>query len=842
MSPRVAGDDSDNAAEGSRRLGRLWLEVGAARCRLRVPWVRPALGCAGTGITAVVCLCVLVGWPVLSHPGDGVVGWNPGSDFQVMTWSLMWWPWAIGHGVDPLRTQLLWAPGSFPTIWLTSIPAVSLLASPLTLTLGLVATYNLLMVTAIGLAAACAYLLCFELTRSVGASVVGGLMFGLSPYMLGHTASQHLDLTFVWPIPLIAWAIVRLARGRWQSRGWFVVAVALLLVVELGSSLELFLGLTLVLALAFAIALAGARGKRHVVVRLGAVVGLAYCAASPLILGAAYLALTSPHAALSYPPASYSIDLANTVVPTPLSLFGTAGVARGVTQHFVGNIGEQDGYLGLPALVLVVLATRACWRQGTWLAASLFVGVLLLSLGPMLYVGGHPLLGLPFATTRLPLLGDMLPARLSLFTALLAAILVAVWLANERRRWPRLGAGALVLAFLLPNFVLSGRVAHAWAHAQIASFSTAEPPTGFVAQPGWTRLIRPGETILVLPTGDRTASLYWQAEGNMRFRLAIPATPFVPPRIAAQPTVLGLVDQTLPYIDGRRLAAARLRSFLAEERIGAVVTPVVSRFWGPIVARATDSKPQRLAGSLVYRTHRLPAIAASGGDSMSRAGTRQVEAWLRYGGRRAEVEARLGRNAPVVVSTPTADADQLAAAIDRNGIAAVAFTEYRDATVRLRVAVHGRGGHWQVVTLDRLRQPIWSPRVRVTRNGTIVATWLDVADPLRLVRVAVCTPQGRWRRPMTLEAADGLASVEIAAEGAGNALLAWQDTVGSEQRVRVATYSPTGWRLPTTVGTTISEIGRLRIAGAQAARVEWRAQDRPHVWYIHAASPPPARS
>jgi hypothetical protein len=143
-----------------------------------------------------------------------------------------------------------------------------------------------------------------------------------------------------------------------------------------------------------------------------------------------------------------------------------------------------------------------------------------------------------------------------------------------------------------------------------------------------------------------------------------------------------------------------------------------------------------------------------------------------------------------------------------------------------------------VVTLDRRRQPIWSPRVRVTRNGTIAAAWLDVADPLRLVRVAVRTPQGRWQRPMTLEAADGLASIEIAAEGAGSALLAWHDAVGSEQRVRVATYSPTGWRPPTTVGTTLSEIGRLRIAGAQAARVQWRAQDRRHVWYMHATRPP----
>ena len=69
----------------------------------------------------MVCLSVLVGWGVLLHPSQGLVGWNPASDFQVMTWSLAWWPWSIGHGVDPLKTPLLWAPGGFPTVWVTSI-------------------------------------------------------------------------------------------------------------------------------------------------------------------------------------------------------------------------------------------------------------------------------------------------------------------------------------------------------------------------------------------------------------------------------------------------------------------------------------------------------------------------------------------------------------------------------------------------------------------------------------------------------------------------------------------------------------------------------------------------
>jgi hypothetical protein len=772
----------------------------------------------------------LVGGGVLAHPGRSLVGWNPASDFQVMTWSLVWWPWTIGHGVDPLRTHLLWAPAGFPTIWLTAIPAVSLLASPLTLTLGPVVTYNVLMFAAVGLAAACAFLLCRELTGGVRASVVGGLLFGLSPYMIGHTLSQHLDLTFVWPVPLIGWAIVRRVRGRWRSGRSFVVVVAALLLVELGTSLELFLDLTLVIGVAFVLALVGARDSRAAVLRIGGQVGLAYCAASPLVAGAAYLALTSPHAGLPYPPAAYSTDLANVVVPTPLSLFGALGSLCDLSRHFAGNIGEQDGYLGLPVIALVALATRAHWRKGGWLAASLLAVVLALSLGPVLSVGGRPLLALPFATGHFPLLADMLPARLSLFAILASACLVAVWLSLERRAWIRVCVAAVVLASVLPNFVLSGSLAGAWAHSGTVRFSTPTASSGFVSAAGWRSVVRPGTAVLVLPTGARTDSLYWQAEADMRFRLAVPATPFVPPGLAAQPTIVGLTDQTLPYLDGDRLAAARLRAYLAAERVGAVVVQPTSKRWRRIAATAANSKPRRLTGSLVYPVRRLLPLTATGEFTTSNAGTTHLRSWLRFDGHRAHVEAALGHAHPVAISAPTADAEQLATAVSHDGRAAVAFTDWRRGVRLLSVATHSRGGGWQTVALDRRKQPIWSPRVRITPDGTTIVSWLDVASPLRLVQVAVRPPNGPWQRPTTLEAADGLAFVDVAASGGANAVLAWRDTLGSEQRVRVATYTPTGWRPPTTAGTALTNIGHLHITRLEdAARVTWTTHGMQHV-------------
>jgi hypothetical protein len=733
------------------------------------------------------------------------VGSNPASDFQIMTWSLEWWPWSIAHGADPLRTPLLWAPAGFPTLWMTTVPAAALAALPVTVLVGPLFAYNLLMFVAVALAGGCAFLLCRELTGQTAPAVVGGLMFGLSPYMVGHTLSQHLNLTLAWPIPLLAWAILRCFRGRWGSSRSFVLVVAGLLVVQLGSSLELFVDLTLVITLAFAIGLAGAGDKRREVVRVGALVAAAFAVCLPLVGVVAYFALAGPHGALRHPPADYSLDLTNVVVPTPLSLFGAGHAVRSLSRDYVGNIGEQDGYLGIPVLVVGALALRARWREGAWFAACLAIVVFALSLGPFVTVRGRPYFTLPFATARVPLLANLLPARLSLFTMLLAACLCALWLSLGGRTWPRVAVATLLLVSLLPNFALRGRVAGAWVTSDVTRFSTVRPPVGFVDSSGWTRYVRRDETVLVLPTGDRTASMYWQVESGMRFRLAVPGTPFVPPELDASPTVVGLVEDSLPDLDGPALAAARLRAFLAAQQIrGVVVTPVATR-WRRIVAAATRAVPRRLAGSLLYRTaSHLPPLRATG----ERAEAAGLVAWLRYDGHRAHVEAALGAEAPMTLSAPSSDAEQTTTAVGGGGRAAVVFTEWHSGELLLRVATRRRGASWRVESLDRRTQPIWGPHVVITPGGTTVVAWLNEANPLRLLRVAVQTPQGRWKPPLTLDVANELASLHVAAPSSDSVLLEWRNRIANEVRFRIASYSSRGWRGPTTIASGRREFPR----------------------------------
>src|SRR5262249_3383689 len=327
----------------------------------------------------------------------------------------------------------------------------------------------------------------YGLWREVGgrlvASVGGGVLFGLSPYMLGHMLSQHLDLTFVFPVPLLTLLIVRYVRGRTSGRR-FVAGFAVLLLVELGSSFELFVDLTLILAVGLALALLG-KSWRPVMLRAGALVGLAYAACLPILVPIAVVALSRQHAPLRYAPTNFSIDLLNVALPTPTLLAGRLDAARVVTQHFVGNVGEQNGYLGIPLLLAAALGVRAEWRRGAWLAGAVLVASLLLSFGPMLTVGGRPIVSLPFAIARLPVFRDALPVRMSVFTALAAACLCALWLARTRRPVLRLAVGLLVAISLLPNFWPAHRLPGAWSVSDAFGWSTRHVPVGFVANRSW---------------------------------------------------------------------------------------------------------------------------------------------------------------------------------------------------------------------------------------------------------------------------------------------------------------------------------------------------------------------
>jgi len=193
--------------------------------------------------------------------------------------------------------------------------------------------------------------------------------------------------------------------------------------------------------------------------------------------------------------------------------------------------------------------------------------------------------------------------------------------------------------------------------------------------------------------------------------------------------------------------------------------------------------------------------------------SRAVRAGVWFDGRRGHLRVRLsGSSHSVTLSSPDGDADNPAAAVDTRGHAAIAFTEWRDHEVSLRVATFS-GGRWRVATLDRRTDPLGSPRVVITPNGATIATWTAADRPMTSVRAATLPPGGVWQRPVTLERGSGIRSAALSSSRSG-AVCAWRDLAGTEAQIRVATYDGRRWGALATVASSLERLPDVAIAGA----------------------------
>src|ERR1700746_2577201 len=52
-------------------------------------------------------------------------------DPNFYVWGLRWWPYAIGHGLNPLYSHQIAAPAGHSLAWVTTAPPLALVAAPL---------------------------------------------------------------------------------------------------------------------------------------------------------------------------------------------------------------------------------------------------------------------------------------------------------------------------------------------------------------------------------------------------------------------------------------------------------------------------------------------------------------------------------------------------------------------------------------------------------------------------------------------------------------------------------------------------------------------------------------
>jgi hypothetical protein len=431
---------------------------------------------------------------------------DPGpADNDLAAWFMRYVADAIARGHLPaLVTPALNAPHGINLMWNTMFLFPAVVLAPVTLLGG--PQVSLTIVATLGYAGSAAAL--YWLLRRHGASVLagalGGAVFGFSPGMVD-AGIAHYQLEFAVLAPLM----VEAAASIFTGRGSPLVAGAwlgLLAAAQLFTGEELLAEVAIV-CLVLVVVLVVSRPSA-VRARLGAAaIGLGAGAAVALLISA-YGLWIQFHGPLTEHGSPWSIakfgnGLGAFVNPQAGLVFHTASSAAYAASHGA-NSAEYVAYLGPPLLILVAGVTIRYWRDLRVRAA----GVIWVVLEALSFGVNGPLLPLHWLQ-GLPLLGDMLPDRMSLLAGAAAAAVLAFGLDLARSSVPRtagpLRHAAPVVIALLAVLPLVPR--------PVPAISAAKVPAGWDTV--FTRLhLPPNASVLVvpLPYSQQGEAMLWQAD------------------------------------------------------------------------------------------------------------------------------------------------------------------------------------------------------------------------------------------------------------------------------------------------------------------------------------------
>lgn len=389
---------------------------------------------------------VAMWWHVWTgHPTSTMV--CPCGDPASFVWFIAWPAHAISHGQSLFFTTAVHAPEGMNLLDNTSVLALGVVLVPVTWIFGPIASLNVALTAAPALSALAAYACLRRALRlRWPAAFVGGMLFGVSPFMLRNEAVGHLQVTFLALAPLIFWCCYELVvtqRGSWLRWGvglgvlvtlQFFVGLEILTIVALTTAMALFFAVVSVLSRPDVL-----RAKFPFAWRGFAV---AAAVAAALLAYPLWFTLAGPGhirgADWNFPTVN---GLGRVVLPLAQTRFLQAHLPM---IGYLGPAGTLGGYLGIPALLVLVVAVVVIRRPLPKLCAVLTLITVWLSLGSVrlpVRNGGEPAwLMLPWRVfDRFPVLDKMTPANFSIAAVWFVVIAAALVL---DRIWPAFGRAA----------------------------------------------------------------------------------------------------------------------------------------------------------------------------------------------------------------------------------------------------------------------------------------------------------------------------------------------------------------------------------------------------------------
>ena len=455
-------------------------------------------------------------WVDPLHRHVGISG-----DPEAYMWALAWPSFAVAHHLNPFYSTYLLAPRGANLMW-TIPPGFGLLLWPFTATIGLVLTYNLFATLSLAFSAWTAQLALRRFVPGELGPVVGGLFYGFSPYMAAHSFGHAMLTVAILPPLLLLLLHEALIRQRWRP-ALTGLAVGALLAFQISTFLEMLAGaavaaalLVIVLALAYR-SLIRERLRYFVITTVSAGASFLVLAGyqmRTLVFGARSLVHVHDH---PHPTNVFVTDLLGFITPSSTNAFAPTAL-NGISRHFSTVGAEVNGYIGLPLLIIVIVIAVRHWSSATVRLTAVMTGIMaVLSMGPRLQIVGRSTIPLPWAVfEKLPLMGNLLPVRLSVFTDLGIALLLAYGIAHRarpatpKRNAVRAVAVVAVVITLAPSLNF---LSHAYAPVEVPSYFTSSE----------VKKIPAGSIALIAPwTTDPSNVLpeYWQAASGFRFRLA----------------------------------------------------------------------------------------------------------------------------------------------------------------------------------------------------------------------------------------------------------------------------------------------------------------------------------
>jgi len=397
---------------------------------------------------------------VLGDLSTATIGWTS-SDSHLFVWWLNWLPWSLPNDQNPLFTTYQHFPVGVNSMWNTTAPVLAALLSPVTLTAGPVAAYNIGMILGPVVSGLALVMALRPYVSRWFSRATAGALYGFCPFMVAHMSVGHLNLVWAVLPPVLLWAVhavfIRPGSQPWRTGALLGLAFA----VQTGIYTQtVAFGAIALVVVAAVLAL---RYPRRIAHHASAITKVGVACTGVYVLLCAYplyLLLAGPARprAPIREPAESGADAANLLVPTYLSEFrlGTTGLAEQLNSH----TGEQGGYLGLGLLALLLVAVVTVRRSAVRITAAVGLVLLVLSLGVHLVVLDRDI-GVPLPWRilgQVPFVSQAEAVRLQIFVALCVAVIVALWLDHhlaERgstgRRWTATGLTLIAAVTWLPS-------------------------------------------------------------------------------------------------------------------------------------------------------------------------------------------------------------------------------------------------------------------------------------------------------------------------------------------------------------------------------------------------------